>query len=799
MSGPRGPSSRMAGIPFSRSAGPMAVPNSRADEPFVPPPLPPPRYIEDLAAGSDPGWKWGNTPNHGGFGGNFGCSRSPSLNARGSWDHRMEDEGFTDRPEFSQRNSSTTTLKSPPGYDRTYDLSRNFDEGYHSLSGSSFVNHRLHGEGSLEQKNVKTASQAYDNKLLSKIGKPTTPPQSSRTASIDSASPNSSLYYSQGSRHPQQLKSLSISEGVTNSYPHSPFKRESLSSRSGDSPQSRAISPSLLSSAASAKSFMDWRSPTWESSTPVSALSESGSRPPQSRYGSFSSRYQQQRQQSSRRSVFSNYDESAAGSLASEGASRGGKRGSQDQSVVSEPEASTEFPYMEETGAMRQLHLEDRAPLSLDPALQQYSSSPIVPSESKQGMKRRASSPPPDSSHDDKAPLHSAGSSSDLYQRNTTASHPTNRASPVNRFGPQHGSVSSSSSAGLRNGSYASSGALSVGSSLTSLSSNHDRLSPTSEYLYPQPHPERDSPYITSHPSPQSSLAHSHPRPSEKPSPAASRKMSSDTPTQRKQNNPPSFQAAMHICQCCPKKPKKFETEEELRAHASEKQYACNFCHNRFKNKNEAERHQNSLHVRRHSWSCATLAGNYEAAFHPSTAIPPQSPSQPPPPTDTIAATDVCGYCGKEFTNEPQPDWNDRIAHLNNTHKFGECNQSKKFFRADHFRQHLKHSHHGTSGKWTNMLEGACMKEEPVPDMMPQPPPLQQPMQQPMQQAMQQAMQQSAQLPMHQMQGMQASPGMQQAMGGAPIANMGVMPGPLPGRSAHMMGPPGLSNETIEE
>lgn len=37
----------------------------------------------------------------------------------------------------------------------------------------------------------------------------------------------------------------------------------------------------------------------------------------------------------------------------------------------------------------------------------------------------------------------------------------------------------------------------------------------------------------------------------------------------------------------------------------------------------------------------------------------------------------------------------------------------KKFFRADHFRQHLKHSHAGTPGKWTNILENACMKEEP--------------------------------------------------------------------------------------
>jgi hypothetical protein len=137
-----------------------------------------------------------------------------------------------------------------------------------------------------------------------------------------------------------------------------------------------------------------------------------------------------------------------------------------------------------------------------------------------------------------------------------------------------------------------------------------------------------------------------------------------------------------------------------------EKQYKCTFCHNRFKNKNEAERHQNSLHLRHHSWSCAAMSG-YEAAFHPSTAPISQSANGP--------TADACGYCGEEFTNFP-PSWEARTDHLNTVHKFGECNQSKKFFRADHFRQHLKHSHAGTSGKWTNMLENACMKDEPVVD-----------------------------------------------------------------------------------
>jgi hypothetical protein len=139
------------------------------------------------------------------------------------------------------------------------------------------------------------------------------------------------------------------------------------------------------------------------------------------------------------------------------------------------------------------------------------------------------------------------------------------------------------------------------------------------------------------------------------------------------------------------------QADDSFSVHELEKQYTCQYCPNRFKNKNEAERHQNSLHLRRHSWSCAALAGVH-SAFHPSPLH--------------AAAADVCGYCGDEFPNPP--NWDVRSDHLNHVHKFGECNQAKKFFRADHFRQHLKHSHAGTSGKWTNMLENACMKDEPL-------------------------------------------------------------------------------------
>jgi hypothetical protein len=161
-------------------------------------------------------------------------------------------------------------------------------------------------------------------------------------------------------------------------------------------------------------------------------------------------------------------------------------------------------------------------------------------------------------------------------------------------------------------------------------------------------------------------------------------------------------------------------------AHEAEKQYECHYCGNRFKNKNEAERHQNSLHVRPHSWSCSALT-SYDRAYHDSA----QNPGH----------ADTCGYCGEEFARNGDvyhlshphaaggnggngtsrglspADWEVRARHLQEVHKFRECNASKKFYRADHFRQHLKHSHAGTSGKWTNMLENACMisEEPPVP------------------------------------------------------------------------------------
>ena len=335
-----------------------------------------------------------------------------------------------------------------------------------------------------------------------------------------------------------------MSDGSLSASSDSPFKAGSPFSKYGDSPQSAVVSPGLLSSATSAKSYMEFRSPTYDGSGQSSAIEPerfSQIRPASQRSGSGS--------------VATNLDDGASnfGGLSS--------RGSYDQgmtlSTFSEPD--TDFP-IDETGALRHLHLEDRASNRTPPSLESH---PYSPSSRRLGMKRRASSPPPEPSRDDKAPLHSVGSSSELYQRHTSSHLSAN----LNRFSQHHGSVSSTASSGLRNSSYASSGGLSHGgSSITSFSS-HERLSPRGISPLPDQHTGRDSPYVTSislNPSPRESLSRPHQRTSSESKPSGSRKMSSDSTGQGKLHNAPKLQANVHICECCPKKPKKFDSLEEL-------------------------------------------------------------------------------------------------------------------------------------------------------------------------------------------------------------------------------------------
>ena len=107
-------------------------------------------------------------------------------------------------------------------------------------------------------------------------------------------------------------------------------------------------------------------------------------------------------------------------------------------------------------------------------------------------------------------------------------------------------------------------------------------------------------------------------------------------------------------------------------------------------------------------WSCETLYENHKAAFHPSTSYHSDRHL-------AISETDGCGLCGEEFPNEPAPDWDNRLAHLRSVHTIGVCSRPiKKFFKAYHFRLHLKHRHAAKTGKWSRTLETASMQEEEV-------------------------------------------------------------------------------------
>jgi hypothetical protein len=64
-----------------------------------------------------------------------------------------------------------------------------------------------------------------------------------------------------------------------------------------------------------------------------------------------------------------------------------------------------------------------------------------------------------------------------------------------------------------------------------------------------------------------------------------------------------------------------------------------------------------------------------------------------------------------------EEDWEVRIIHLQEMHRFGECNHAKEFGRKDNFRRHLKHSHAATSGKWMDMLINTCRQVESLPEL----------------------------------------------------------------------------------
>ncbi|ERS95496.1 hypothetical protein HMPREF1624_08012 [Sporothrix schenckii ATCC 58251] len=169
------------------------------------------------------------------------------------------------------------------------------------------------------------------------------------------------------------------------------------------------------------------------------------------------------------------------------------------------------------------------------------------------------------------------------------------------------------------------------------------------------------------------------------------------------------------VCTCCPKRPQRFNTMEELKVHQTKKPHICAFCGRRFSRMNEAERHITTIHLRPFSWSCRRLATPLLAFQRVS---------------DGTTTYDVCGFCGRQFQRpaslssnsggDSVAGANDKTAHdqaltlhIEVDHKLHDCKASgKKFYREDMFGQHLKLSHAAEPGVWLKYLENACKAEE---------------------------------------------------------------------------------------
>lgn len=196
---------------------------------------------------------------------------------------------------------------------------------------------------------------------------------------------------------------------------------------------------------------------------------------------------------------------------------------------------------MEERG-MKSLRIEDR-PHRYD----------LMSHGAAAGQKRRASSPPVDG-----PTLHTVGSATDLYRRRESAA----RASPGPPYQINTGLVGSMTSA-PRNNSYTSTMSLSAGS-INSLSS-FGRLSPGG--LSPNTEGS-DSPYVnhmslTSSPRGSISRQGGHQR-----GPSDTRPTTTRRPSENSSGMKLSTMPRMHgpfLCECCPKKPKKFDSQEELK------------------------------------------------------------------------------------------------------------------------------------------------------------------------------------------------------------------------------------------
>jgi hypothetical protein len=237
------------------------------------------------------------------------------------------------------------------------------------------------------------------------------------------------------------------------------------------------------------------------------------------------------------------------GSISTQGGVEDLRRGSYDHNMFSDSEFG-----IEDSG-MRDLNINDRS----SSISEDYQTGPNG------GLKRRASCSPSEAAREDRS---TGGGKTDLYHRRS-AQMLVSRNSPASRFpapGPQ-GSLSSASSLSQRSASFASSFGFSTASSMSSYNGDQ-RLSPSGLSLAAEADLGPVSPYAVSrslNPSPRGSLSKPHQRGFSEQEHPQNRRMSTDSAIQPRQNSVAGRPPGAYICECCPKKPKKFDSEEELR------------------------------------------------------------------------------------------------------------------------------------------------------------------------------------------------------------------------------------------
>lgn len=373
---------------------------------------------------------------------------------------------------------------------------------------------RLHGEKPLEQRTLNSSSHDYDKQMLSKIGGPNTPKRQSLSypSGVSEAAQQASAEVERRNASLRLTVPDAAPEGRQNSGDLSPYSHSHSHSGSSLSRWPSSRSPSGAVSPGYSGGF-------WEHSP---GLPESRTHTRQSSI---------------------NFDDS------------GSHRSSYDHSMFINED------YLMEDTQMGNLHIHDRSPCGSDD----------LNTGGLTGTKRRALSPPSDGMRNERSSFSSSAGQSDLYHRRSMQQLPK---SPASRHHPNHSSLSSASSFGPRQGSLSSSvGGLSIPSSATSYGSG--RISPgglsaaSTGGLSPgaiDPDLRAVSPYPHTKPLISSPIAANpqHQRTFPENAQAAAHKLPTESAPHSRHASLTHMQG-VYICECCPKKPRKFDTEDELR------------------------------------------------------------------------------------------------------------------------------------------------------------------------------------------------------------------------------------------